>query len=35
MRLFLKRDEDYYAPRDVEAEEHSQSDGLSRERYDD
>ena len=26
MRVFLKRDEDYYAPRDVESEDHPEAD---------
>ena len=34
MRIFLKRDETYYAPQDVESEDYPE-DGLSRERYDD
>lgn len=34
MRLFLMRPEEYYAPKDVEAEEYPE-DGLSRERHDD
>ena len=33
-RLFLRRDEDYYAPKDVESEAYPE-DGLARERGDD
>ena len=33
MRLFLMRDEDYYAPDDVDSEEYPE-EGLSRERFD-
>lgn len=34
MRVFLKRPEDYYAPKDIESEPYPE-DGLSRERVDD
>ncbi len=34
MRIFLKRDEDYYAPNDVESEKYPE-DGLSREQHND
>ena len=34
MRIFLMRDEDYYAPKDVESESYPE-DGLNRERHDD